>query len=255
MLHVYSPYQGYMPANSTHSGAFALLDFKQGDVTGDGMIDNVYLYGKPEGAGGFADHITLIIQDGRTQQTTTVNLQNNAGYHTSLFLGDFSGDKVEDIMISMETGGSGGYGIFYVYSFKNAILQKMFDVDLYNSEYVFRVDYENNYRVGVGSPQLIILFTIDISNKGFDYISQFYDENGKLKQPVSGEVLALGALYPIVTSPKSSRYDLLSFQRIIGTTNADTLGYVENLLTWNGNQFVSSRLSVSILGTPLISLY
>ena len=64
-----------------------------------------------------------------------------------------------------------------------------------------------------------------------------------------GGALALGTLYPIITNNKSYNYDLLALQRIIGTTNADTLGYVENLLTWKDTQLFSNRLSVSILGT------
>ncbi|MGO4375176.1 VCBS repeat-containing protein, partial [Paenibacillus sp. MCAF20] len=188
-------------------------------------------------------------------QFTTVNLQNNAGYNPRLFLGDFSKDNVKDILVSIDSGGSGGYGIFYIYSFKNNILSEMFDFEKYNNEYKFNVNYEDFYKVSVGSPQLDVLFTIDISYKGYDYLSQYYDENGKLKQPIQGEVLALGALYPIVTNENRMGYDLLAFQRIIGTSNSDTLGYVENLLTWNGSKFTSSRLSVAILGTKLISLF
>lgn len=239
-----------------HSRNIVLIDMKQGDVTGDGIIDNVYLYGnKPEGTGIFADNITLVIQDGRSNQITTVNLQNNAGYNARLFLGDFSKDNILDILVSIDSGGSGGYGIFYIYSFRNNIPRQMFDVEKYNQDYKFNVNYEDLYKVSVGSPPLDVLFTIDISNKGYDYLSQYYYENGKLKQPIKGEALALGALYPIVTNEKSMSYDLLAFQRIIGTSNSDTLGYVENLLTWNGTQFTSSRLSTAILGTKLISLY
>lgn len=239
-----------------HSRNIALIDMKQGDVTGDGIIDNVYLYGnKPEGTGIFADNITLVIQDGRSNQITTVNLQNNAGYNARLFLGDFSKDNILDILVSIDSGGSGGYGIFYIYSFRNNIPRQMFDVEKYNQDYKFNVNYEDLYKVSVGSPPLDVLFTIDISNKGYDYLSQYYYENGKLKQPIKGEALALGALYPIVTNEKSMSYDLLAFQRIIGTSNSDTLGYVENLLTWNGTQFTSSRLSTAILSTKLISLY
>jgi hypothetical protein len=40
----------------------------------------------------------------------------------------------------------------------------------------------------------------------------------------------------------------LAYQRIIGTFNADTLGYIVNQLTWKDSQFVSSRLSLSITG-------
>ncbi|WP_138754464.1 VCBS repeat-containing protein [Paenibacillus sinopodophylli] len=234
--------------------SITLLDMKQGDVNGDGIMDNVYLYGnKPNGI--FADNITLIIQDGHSNQFTTVNLQNNAGYNPRLFLGDFSKDNVKDIFVSIDSGGSGGYGIFYIYSFKNNVLSEMFDFEKYNNKYKFNVNYEDFYKVSVGSPQLDVLFTIDISYKGYDYLSQYYDENGKLKQPIKGEVLALGALYPIVTNENRMGYDLLALQRIIGTSNSDTLGYVENLITWNGSKFTSSRLSVAILGTKLISLF
>ena len=103
------------------------------------------------------------------------------------------------------------------------MLQLMFDFENYNQEYKFLVNYEDDYKVSVGSPSLDVLFTLDISYKGYDYLSQYYDDNGKLKQPVKGEVLAIGALYPIVTNERTMSYDLLAFQRIIGTTNADTL--------------------------------
>ena len=203
----------------------------------------------------YTDQITLHIQDGRSNHISTINFQYNAGYNARLFLGDFSKDNVLDILVSIDSGGSGGYGYFYIYSFKNNIPRQMFDVEKYNQDHLFDVNYEDSYKVRVESPQLDILFTIDISNKGYDYLSQYYDENGKLKQPVQGGALALGVLNPIVTNNKEFSYDLLAFQRIIGTTNSDTLGYIENLLTWNGAQFISSRLNVSIPSTKLKSLY
>ena len=132
--------------------------------------------------------------------------------------------------MSIDSGGSGGYGYFYIYSFKNNIPRQMFDVEKYNQDHLFDVNYEDSYKVRVESPQLDILFTIDISNKGYDYLSQYYDENGKLKQPVQGGALALGVLNPIVTNNKEFSYDLLAFQRIIGTTNSDTLGYYRKSL-------------------------
>lgn len=100
-----------------------------------------------------------------------------------------------------------------------------------------------------------ILFTLDISYKGYGYLFQYYDENGKLKNPVQGEVLALSSLVPIVNNEKNNAYDLLAFQRIIGTSNSDTLGFIENLLSWDGQKFVSSRMFATILGTNLISPY
>ncbi|NOU92698.1 VCBS repeat-containing protein [Paenibacillus sp. LMG 31456] len=253
----YPGYQQQMYRPNTNSNNLFVLDMKQADVTGDGILDNVYLYGnKPDGQSGlFADHITLVIQDGYSKNRTTVNLPNNAGYNSRLFLGDFDKDTIADILVTIDSGGSGGYISSYIYSFRNKVLRKLFDVEQFNSHFKFNVNYEDYYKVSVGSPQLDVLFTLDISNKGYDYLSQYYNEDGKLKTPTKGEVLALGALYPIVTDEKSMSYDLLALQRIIGTFNADTLGYVENLLTWGGTHFISSRLSVSIPASKLIALY
>lgn len=234
-----------------------VLDTKQGDVNGDGVPDQVYLIGeKPDGsAGGFADHITMIIQDGFSQRLTSVELPNNAGYNATLFLGDFNRDHVADILIRIDAGGSGGYLYANLYSFRDNMLKELFNSDLYNKVYTFRVDYEDMYKVSVSSPSLDLLFIIDLSTKGPDYLSQFYQEDGKLRKPTQGEVLALGELFPIVIQRNALNYDLYILQRIIGTTNADTLGYVENLLTWDQDQFRSTRLTVSILGSKLIALY
>ena len=229
-----------------------LLDWKIADVNGDGILDNVYLYGEVDGPPGtYADNITIVIQDGRSSKKTSVPLKNTAGYNARLFLGDFNKDNIADIMVSADTGGSGGYGIFYIYSFKNNVLQELFDVDQYNEKYSFQVNYADFYKVRVESPELNVLFTIDISNKGSDYLSQFYNSNGVLKEPFEGGALAIGALNPIITDNNSYNYDILAFQRIIGTVNADTLGYVENLLTWEDNQFVSKWLSLLTAGEKL----
>ncbi|MFB3168163.1 VCBS repeat-containing protein [Neobacillus sp. 179-C4.2 HS] len=252
---MYRHFQEQAYGNYMNSRVVALLDMKQGDVTGDGIIDFVYLYGRKNiETEIFADQITLVIQDGRSNQISTINLQNNAGYNAKLFLGDFSKDDRLDILVSIESGGSGGYGIFYIYSFINNIPRLLFDFEKYNNSNTFKVNYKDLYKVNVESPSLDLLFILDISYKGYDYLSQLYDDNGKLKQSVLGEVLSAGALYPIVTNQKGMSYDLLVISRIIGISNSDTLGYVENLLTWNGTQFISTRLATAILGTKLSSL-
>src|SRR5690606_3822643 len=117
--------------------------------------------------------------------------------------------------------------------------------------YAFQVHYEDFYKVRVESSELNVLFMIDISTKGSDYLSQYYNENGILKNPVQGGALAIGALYPIITDNKSYQFDLLALQRIIGPTNVDTLGYIENILSWQDTEFISNRLTVSVLGVDI----
>ena len=87
---MYRQFQEQTYGNYTDSLNVALLDMKQGDVTGDGIIDYVYLYGnKHDETEIFADHITLVIQDGRSNQISTIHLQKNAGYNAKPSLGIF----------------------------------------------------------------------------------------------------------------------------------------------------------------------
>ncbi|WP_144023729.1 VCBS repeat-containing protein [Paenibacillus sp. FSL H8-0548] len=250
---MYSSFHTHRLGPGSVYGKEYILDMKQGDINGDGIPDNVYLLGnKPDGPSGiFAEQITLVILDGYSQQRIVVPLQNNVGYNASLFLGDFDQNKISDVLISIDSGGSGGYGTFYVYSFAHNELRLLFTSDQYNQENQFHVQYEDMYKVAVTSPQLGMRFIIDISGKGYTYLSTYYHDNGVLKKPIQGEVLALAALNPIVSNENRGSFDLLALQRIIGTTNADTLGYVENLLSWNGITFLSSRLTVAILGSKL----
>lgn len=255
----FSEYEISSPYRSNKTNAFHqniyLLDMKIGDVTGDDIPDKVYLYGnKPEGTKGiFADNITVIIEDGRTSETKTITPEFNSGYNARLFLGDFTKDKTADIKVSIDSGGSGGYSYYYIYSFRNNNLKEIFNFDKYNMEYKYKVDYADLYKVGVGNVMLDKLFILDIISKGYDYLSQYYDENGKLKKPVQGEVLALSSLMPIVTDEKSNTFDILALQRIIGTTNSDTIGFIENLLSWDGQKFISKQMLAAIPGTNLIS--
>lgn len=243
-----------IPQGNSFNQNTYLLDMKVGDVTGDDVPDKVSLYGrKPEGSTGiFADNITVVIEDGNTKQTKIITPAFNSGYNSRLFLGDFTKDKVKDIEVSIDSGGSGGYGYFYIYSFKNNNLKEIFNFNKYNEQYKYKVDYADLYKVDVGNVTLDKLFTLDISYKGYDYLSQYYNGKSNLKKPVQGEVLALSSLIPIVNNEKNNSYDLLAFQRIIGTSNSDTLGLIQNLISWNGQKFVSSKMFTAIFGTNLL---
>lgn len=225
-----------------------VLDFKQGDVNGDLIIDNIYLVGKkPYGiTSPFVDNITLLIQDGRTNIFYKIVPKENAGYNPTIFLGDFTGNKVSNILISIDSGGSGGYAFYYIYSFMNNTPIKIFDHEKFNQKYTYKVIYKDYYEVeveGNNSKKYII----DIKYKGKEYLSEIYDDKGKLKKPIEGWVNPLGGLYPI-DFQRNGTYELYAIQRIAGRYNADAIGYVQTSLEWNGNDFVPFFQTVGILG-------
>jgi len=225
--------------------AQSIVSFAGGDVNGDGIPDNVYLTGIKTSDSPFTQNITLVIQDGRTGRFTSIPLNDNSGYNPRLFLGEFTGDVIDDIFISIDSGGSGSIMYHYIYSFINNTPQLLFDFNSYNEEYNYEVTYKDNYRVEVVSRKNNRNYIIDISNRDDEYLHEIYYENGKLKSPISGFVNPLSGLYP-VDFDSNNVYELLAYQKIAGRYNADSLGYVLNTLKWKDNMFILDNQYVAI---------
>ena len=225
----------------------SVVAFARGDVTGDRVLDNVYLTGIKTPDSPFIQNITLLVQDGRTGELKTVPLRENAGYNPTLFLGDFTGDQVADILISTATGGSGGIMYHYIYSFVQNTPKLLFDFNVYNEQYQYEITYRDYYKVEVVSKINNQKYIIDISTRDAGYLNEIYDENGKLKNPITGFVNPLSGLYP-VDFDSNSVYELLAYQKIAGRYNADSLGYILNTLGWSDNRFVLQNQFVAIYG-------
>lgn len=225
-----------------------VVSYARGDINGDRVPDNVYLTGIKTSDSPFTQNITLIIQDGRIGNFTSIPLRENAGYNPTLFLGDFTGDSVNDSLISIASGGSGGTMYYYIYSFINNKAQLLFDFNVFNDQYKYDVIYKNDYKVEVISKKNNEKYLIDISNKGPDYLNEIYGENGELKAPITGFVNPLSGLYP-VDFDSNKVYELLAYQKIAGRYNADSLGYVLNILKWKNNVFALDNQYVAIFGS------
>lgn len=224
-----------------------IVSFARGDVTGDRVPDNVYLTGVTTPDSPFIQNITLHVQDGRTGVVNSVQLRENAGYNPTIFLGDFTGNGVDEILISINTGGSGGIMYHYIYSFVKNTAQLLFDFNIYNEQYQYEVIYKDNYKVEVVSKINNKKYIIDISTKDPEYLNEIYDKNGNLKSPITGFVNPLSGLYP-VDFDSNKVFELLAYQKIAGRYNADSLGYVLNTLGWHNNRFGLQNQYVAILG-------
>jgi hypothetical protein len=225
----------------------SVVYFAKGDVTGDKIPDNVYLTGTKTPDSPFIQNITLVVQDGRTGAYKSVDLSENAGYNPTLFLGDFTGNGVDDILIRIDSGGSGAFTYDYIYSFVNNNPQMIFDFNVYNEQFQYEVNFQNNYKVKVVSKINNLTYLIDISLRDPEYLSEIYDANGKLKNPIEGFVNPVSGLYP-VDFDSNGVYELTAYQKIAGRYNADALGYVVNTLAWKENRFNLQNQNVVISG-------
>ncbi|WP_130806213.1 VCBS repeat-containing protein [Senegalia massiliensis] len=227
-----------------------IISYARGDVTGDRIPDNIYLTGIKTIDSPFVQNITLVIQDGKTGMRNYVSLKSNAGYDPTIILRDFTGDGVKDILISIASGGSGGIMYYYIYSDINNIPKLLFDYNIFNETYNYKVIYKDFYKVEVINVTNKIKYIIDISYKGQDYLNEIYDSNGKLKSEIEGFVNPLSGLYPI-DFDSDGIYELIGYQRIAGLYNADSLGYIQTGLQWSGKKFDVFNQYVAINGANI----
>lgn len=231
---------------------YEILDFKKGDVTGDGVPDNVYLLGKGvKGSPNFKEDIRVLVEDGKTKKTYYMDMKSNAGYEANLFLADFTGDGKEDILVSIASGGSGGFYFYYMFTFRNGNFVKIFDYEDFSQNQKYEAIYRNNYRVEIISEDGKERYSIDISHRNREYLDQFYDKNGNLIKPEKGDVSGLNTLFPIYpTFGLKSKFGLLTLQRITGTYSADGLGYLQTYVNYEDDMFkkVYSQVAINEIG-------
>ncbi|MCI2255175.1 hypothetical protein L2D08_12445 [Domibacillus sp. PGB-M46] len=224
-----------------------VIQVHHGDVTGDRVPDIVYVTAVQTAGSSFLQQITLVVQDRRTGGSFRLLLPENTGYNPTVFLGDFTGNGVKDILVVTDTGGSGGTVYAYVYSYDGGRFYLIFDTALFNKQTQYSVRYQNDYKAEVTSRQPAKRYVLDLTTKGPDYLNEIYSPDGTLKQPVEGWVSPLSGLYP-VDFDRNGVYELNAWQGIAGRFNADRLGYVQSVLKWNERAFQIDQQYVSIWG-------
>ncbi|SEA90781.1 hypothetical protein SAMN05421743_11065 [Thalassobacillus cyri] len=235
----------YFNPNMRVSGVVASVT---GDVNGDKIPDIVYVTGYRESDVSIIQNMTLGIRDGATGVSVSIPLKENMGYDPTLFLGDFTGYGINDILISIPTGGSGGMTNDYIFSFVNNEARLLFDSEVFNQAYQYEVTYQDNYKVEILSKRNNTRYLIDLSLRDPGYLNEIYDTNGKLRSPVSGWVDPISGLYPIDFA-FDDVYEIIAYQQIAGTYHADTLGTIQNRLKWNGYMFVLDYQDLAIYGS------
>ncbi|QTB22516.1 hypothetical protein J1907_23325 [Lysinibacillus sphaericus] len=227
-----------------------VIQTKFGDINGDGFFETIFLMGTQKTGSPLWENLTLTIFYGQTGRIEQIPLKENVGYNPTIFLGDFTGNHIEDILVISDTGGSGGIINGEIFSSTNNQVHSIFDTESFNNKLHYTVNYANNYKAIVQSKTPAKKYIIDLHYKGPEYLAEIYHPDGTLKQPIEGWVDPISGLYP-VDYDRDGTYEILAYQEIAGRYHADGLGYVENISKWDGHEFVVDRQTVSIFGEDL----
>ena len=229
-----------------------VINFAQEDVTGDGIPDNIYLVGnrpRPEMPFYVEDVGLRVVSDGRVYE---IDFPYGNGYGPVLFVGDLTHDGISDILVNIFASGDGGFLTSYAYTFANEQPTLLADSKTFNDLQRGTVIYQDNYRVRIETLRPPRVYTIDISDRGPDYLNEIYNPDGTLIRPTEGTLLGLITLHP-VDFDVNGEYNLSTVQRAIGISNLDTLGLLETYFAWRPaiSRFQPFAQYFSILGQPL----
>lgn len=200
-----------------------LIDSSYGNISKVNSKDEVILVGVYPFEGiPYVDNIDLTLKS-ENSDPITVNIKYS-GYNMQLFLGDFTGDNKSEIMVRGRFGGSGGFEIGVIYKYEDGKLIEIFNQDIFYKNNNCSATFKDDYKVSVNCGKK--KYTIDISSKEKEYLEYLYLPNSKLKNAVDAYVDAPNGIFP-TKQIYNNYYELLIQQRVVGISNADTLGIIQ----------------------------
>lgn len=225
-----------------------VIDYKYDDVTGDKIKDDILLVGQKLYSENdiFADNLNIVVKDGKTNEFAKITDEDLCGYEGNLFVGDFSGDKVKDVMVTADTGGSGGVEEHFIASFVNNAPKAIFTEED-NEGLRVKGKYIDGFKANLKIENEAKEFILDLSANKEEYIKQgIYDKAGKVLAEVEPISCSFGSLKAIDWNADGT-LELMGSQRIIGTCNADTISTTESLWQFNNSKWNLKRLQYTTL--------
>ncbi|MEK3662597.1 hypothetical protein NSQ29_23830 [Paenibacillus sp. FSL F4-0236] len=99
------------------------------DVNKDGVQDKIYLIGDKADELGYVSNINLVVVDGKTNTLKDAKISGFDGFKPEFqWIGDFNGDKANDVMFTAFSGGNNGTTDAYILSFTGDKVQPLLSV-------------------------------------------------------------------------------------------------------------------------------
>lgn len=196
------------PQNSTNE----IVDFKSGDVNGDGNNENIILTNDSN------DNGKIFIQDPKNGQVIgSKNLNDYSTPYGKIILADINGDKVDDIMSLIESGGSSDNQTCDIASFKNSTFTQIAKNDSFEiNENLLKFSLNGWDTLNINSAVFGKSYSIDLTK------DQAMQQAKSSKQQVY-PYLGHGPRYSVTDINGDGVYEVRMFVDISGAYHADVL--------------------------------
>lgn len=226
----------------TFNNKKVIIDVAYGSITNKYSDDSVVLVGEfHDEKSNHANSLQLVINR-ENDLPITVNVPYN-GYNMQLFVGDFTGDKIDNIMIRGEYENPQiykdghdnliSYELGVIYKYESEKLIEIFNMKKYKNNNLACAKFKSNYRTSVSCGKKKYL--IDLSTRPKEYLNKIYDEDKTVKTNLKPTLDNPSEIFPI-KEVFSDCYNLLIYQRIVGINNSDVIGTIETLINLNNNK-------------------
>ncbi len=227
------------PLPESDSG-YEVIESGEADVLGRGTPQQVQLLGKKVGFGtAFYKDVYLNVMEGEAI-ISSLPLDQMSGYYgvrKALFFGDFTGDQVPEVFVSLPTGGSGGLINYRLVTWQDGQGLLLFSA-AQNRGLACTLTSANDWRLQVRTEQGGATLFLDGAVRRAEYRRLgYFDEQGNVLKPLPAFVAPFGWLEP-EDRDGDGHYLLRGWQQLSGAYRADQLGWIESLWryengTWN----------------------
>ncbi|WP_019121909.1 hypothetical protein [Brevibacillus massiliensis] len=222
-----------------------LLESKRIDVTGDGKPDLVSLIGKKDSSSVYWEKLFVAVEN---EAGHPLSASSGGGSNPRLTFCGFTGRKAADILVSAETGGSGGTSDYYLYAVAE---DKLVSMPVPPPVQVTG-NLQDNYAAKLTLENTQQTYEIDLHDRKPYYDQLHMYKAGKLVQPISLMANAYSELKPMPDEPTAG-CDLQGIQRVSGVVNADTIAHVVSHWRWDPaeNKWKLAKATLKIRQHPI----
>lgn len=212
------------------TGSNYVMMLEKGDVNGDKIEDEIIVVGQTETIEDiYHSKVNILIRDGKTENYKMAKA--GGGYDGKLFVGDFDGDKIDDVAISLNTGGSGGMVENTIVSFINENPKYLLNEE---SNKIFTVEgkYVDGFKAEIFIKELNKTIIINLETKKTDYIeNKIYDEKGKILTTVEPWVDGIKNLNALDYNGDET-LELIAMTSLSGTSHADKIADIDFVMQY-----------------------
>lgn len=234
-----------------------VFDKKIKDINGDKIDDTVLLTGvkiDPKDSYGF--DINVIVQDGKTKKFykkdwtfkgTDGKVQGNVGRMPKLFIGDFTGDEIGDVMVTAPQGGNGGFVNHMIMTFNDNKPSIIFS-NKENEGLKFTGKFVDDFKVEVKNESLGKTHIIDVAKNKEDYIKNgLYNKDGKLLKEENIQVSQYFSLVPM-DKDMDGTFELSGKQAVSAEDSSlgSDFGYFDTMESYKDGKWSVDDLMYSI---------